>query len=218
MRIIWTFNSNRNWGERTSSSVVMDPLTGEPLLQTTLGLPGTTAPRNWELYIENWSDSVFILEGLEITWHGKPIAAGTQRVQGFVGIDTNSDEDFNYERYEQFVFDTDLDPATVRGSDVQRPLDLTQEPFAENVLVEAYRVVNGVVEADPTARFLSGADGNYYFDLVPDTYVIRVTDPEGRVMLEDVNTPTQFLQHFKQEWMITPEWFFAWDREDGRTR
>ena len=83
--------------------------------------------------------------------------AASQRVQGFVGIDTNNDEQFNYNRYLQTVFDPDNDPLTIRNSDVVRVLDTTfqdnngnglfdagdvrnQEPFAENILVEAYRV------------------------------------------------------------------------------
>ena len=37
----------------------------------------------------------------------------------------------------------------------------------------------------PTARFLTGADGNYYFDLDPTfEYEIRITDPLDRIKLD----------------------------------
>ena len=111
--------------------------------------PTIPLTRGWELHVENWSNSAFQFRGMEIVWHGKPIAPGTQRVQGFVGMDTNSDEEFNYTRYDQTIIDTDGDPLTIRFGDVIRTLDLTQEPFAENVVVEAFRVVNGVIAPSP---------------------------------------------------------------------
>ncbi len=163
--------------------------------------------------------------GVEVVWHGKPISGGSldpnygsegvanaQRIQGFVGIDTNGDNQFNYGRYLQTVSDPDQDPSTVRLLDVNRTQDfndnnnngiydagdtINQEPFAANVVVDAYRVWDGVPEAAPVARFLTGADGNYYFDLDVQgdlaqtgfgkahagqtlTYQIRATDPLGR--------------------------------------
>jgi hypothetical protein len=81
------------------------------------------------------------------------------------------------------------------------------------MVVEAFRVVNGVPESTPTAQFLTGADGNYYFDLAPADYVIRVTDPLDRVLLDDVDTPSQFLRHYQSEWTISEDWFFAQDYE-----
>jgi subtilisin family serine protease len=206
---VWTFSTNRSWGERSSNAVIIDPLTGEPIAS-----PFGVLDRGWRLHVENWSDSEFLLDGLEVVWHGKPLAQGTQRVQGFVGIDTNGDVDFNYDRTDQFAFDSDADPMTVRAADVRRIQDLDQEPFAENVLVEAFRVVNGVAQPNATARFLTGADGNYYLDLDPSYgYEIRITDPEARTVLNDTATPSQFLQHYKSVWRITPDWFFAPDRK-----
>jgi hypothetical protein len=92
-------------------------------------------------------------------------------------------------------------------------LDTKQEPFAEGILVEAYRITGGVEEADPVGRFLTGADGNYYFDLVPGDYVIRATDSQGRVVLDDTETPAQYRRHFRNEWRINEDWFFAPDRD-----
>jgi hypothetical protein len=211
----WTFSTNRSWGESTKTTHIIDPTTGEPLLETDPLTGQVLAPfnRSWELHMENWSDSDYAIQAVEIVWHGKPMQAEAQRVQGFVGIDTNSDEDFNYTRGNLVLYDTDLDPGVVRSSELKNELDLDQEPFAKNILVEAFRLVNGVEEADPIARFLTGADGNYYFDLVPGDYLIRASDPLERVILEDVNTDPQFLQHFRQEWVINEDWFFAPDRD-----
>lgn len=227
--MVWTFSTNRIWGERTSDALIYDPITGEPFLMEDPDLgPQEAFQRGWELHIENWSDSNYTLAGLEIVWHGKPLALGTQRVQGIIGIDENSDNEFNYTRYTQEV--TSDDPTQVRSTQVTREMyyefnDLNgneeldpgeqqfREGFAENMLVEAYRVVDGVVEDNAIARFLTGADGNYYFDLVPDEYVIRVTDPLERILLDDADTPSEYLQHYRSEWHITEDWFYAQDRE-----
>ncbi len=243
---VWTFTTNQMFGESTNTAVIIDPVTGEPII----GPGGLPVFRNWELHLENWSNSDFGIAGVEIVWHGKPVEGGAldanwqvaaaQRVQGFVGLDTNNDEQFNYNRYTQTVFDPDNDPLTIRNSDVVRVLDTTfqdnngnglfdagdtrnQEPFAENILVEAFRVdpVTGEVDDDATARFLTGADGNYYFDLNPNfEYEIRISDPLDRIILEDTETPDaappglEYLGHFKESWRITPDWFFAPDRDN----
>jgi len=254
---VWTFSTNRSWGESTNSSAIIDPVTGEPVVvKDFFGTPQAPVFRNWELHVENWSNSAFGLSGIEVIWHGKPIGLSANltlpdgtaygnvdpnwdvpratRVQGIVGIDTNGDEKFNYTRSVQTVVDSDGDPDTIRMGDVQRRLDFNDvngngiyepelgdssnlEPFAANILVEAYRInpTTGVADLTPTARFLTGADGNYYFDLDPTfEYEIRITDPLNRPKLEDIDTPSQYLQHYKQVWRITPDWFFAADRDN----
>jgi hypothetical protein len=209
-QFVWTFSTNRNWGESTRSNFVTNPLTGEPQMETDFaGQPVAPFKRSWELHMENWSSSDYVIDAVEIVWHGTPIANDAQRVQGFVGIDTDSDEEFNYKRYNTVLFDNDFDPGVVRTSELVNQMDLEQEPFAANILVEAFRVVNGEEEADPVAQFLTGADGNYYFDLVPGDYVIRAADPLDRVVLEDIDTDPMFRQHFRQEWRINEDWFFA---------
>lgn len=284
-QFLWTWSTNRHWGESTNNAVIVHPATGEPLLQTIVtsfdpftGLPLTTEQRpifrNWELHIENWSSSDYSLPIVEVVWHGKPITGGSldpnyasigatsaQRIQGFVGIDTNGDEAFNYSRYIQTVNGTHTDVSTLRTNDIQRRLDfvdtngngildygidsngklgpleqITQEPFAANVVVQARRVFSGVVETVPVAQFLTGADGNYYFDLniaadkayaasigATLEYEISIVDPEGRAVLEDIDTPLEttsnpqytYLQHYKQKWLISPDWFFAPDRDNS---
>ena len=91
--------------------------------------------------------AAFVLGGIEVVWHGKDVGLspnlqlpdGTtygnvdpnwgvsraQRIQGFVGIDTNGDEAFNYTRSVQTVSDFDGDPDTIRLGDVTRRLDFT---------------------------------------------------------------------------------------------
>ena len=160
----WTFSTNRSWGESTNTAVIIDPVTGEPLYTTDpqTGLPQDPIFRDWELHIENWGGSSFNLQGLEIVWHGKAIEGGAldpnygvtraQRVQGFIGVDTNGDEKFNYTRSVQTVTDLDFDPNTIQLTDVTRKLDFNDingngiyepelgdtsnlEPFAENIIV-----------------------------------------------------------------------------------
>ena len=288
---VWTFSTNRSWGESSSSAVITNPVTGEPVLQDTFVFDPVTQQfvqssqpifRNWEVHIENWSGSAATLNAVEVVWHGKPVGGGTldpnygdsgilsaQRVQGFVGIDTNGDEEFSADpsnpatnqfnnRYVQTLSGNHSDATDIRDGDVVRQLNFSdnnnngvydagdtifQEPFAENVVVDAYREWDGVAEAAPVARFLTGADGNYYFDLdvqgdLAQTtnplsphfgqtlqYVIKATDPLGRQFLTDTNTTdTQvlmpsdpnftYLPHYAQSWTINPDWFYAPDHDN----
>jgi hypothetical protein len=255
----WTFTTNRNWGESTNAAVIMDPLTGEPVL----GPGDQPILRDWELHLENWSNSTFGIAGVEIVWHGKPVSGGqldqdwlafdedwdipvAQRIQGIVGIDVNNDDEFSgvdptvsnefNNRYIQERVEVDGDLSTIRSTEIQRRLlddfidndfdgvftegDVRlQEPFAANVLVEAFRFTvdgggNDIVENQPVAQFLTGADGNYYFDLLPGNYYIRVTDrgDTPATPIDDPNTPAGFLQHYKDEWRLTADWFVAPDR------
>ena len=170
-------------------------------------------------------DQRWLQQGYEI-----PMA---QRIQGSIGIDQNGDNKFNYDRYVQeingasFSFDPYSDSAPRADSIIRRP-DYTdvnfngiyddgtdipnQEDFASNVVVSLYRVnkTTGQVEATPTAYFLTGADGNFYFDVDPTyTWVVRVTDPLERDKLDDTLTPAGFEKDYQSEWTITPDWFFA---------
>ena len=242
----WTFSTNRSWGESTNTQVIIDPVTGEPLftVDPISGLPADPMFRDWELHIENWSGSTSILQGSKSSGTARrskaarltPIGASrrAQRIQGFVGIDQNSDENFNFLRSIQTVGDSDGDPTSVNLVDVQRKLDFNDinnngvyepelgdtsnlEPLAENVIVQLFRVdpVTNLAEATPTAQFLTGDDGNYYFDVDPtQTYEIRIVDPLNRPLLEDLDTNALYLQHYKQVWRITPDWFYAPDRDN----
>jgi len=260
----WTFLTNRNWGESTNSAVIMNPLTGEPQAGPSEFFSDIPQPifRDWELHLENWSDSPFTIDDIEIVWHGKPIAGGqldqewiaqdpdwevpvAQRIQGFVGIDLDGDDEFSgidptrdnewNNRYIQNFFG---DPTAPRQTELVRRLlddyednnsngvfdegDVREmEPYAANILLEAFEFTvdaggNDIVNPQPIAQFLTGADGNYYFDLVPGNYVIRATDRNDipGTFVDDFNTPDGFLQHYKDEWRITADWFYAPDRDD----
>jgi len=266
---VWTFATNRSWGESTNGAVIIDPLTGEPVAGPTNEFdPVTGDPipkpifRDWELHLENWSNSAFSINGIEIVWHGKPIVGGSydpewtaegegwqvptaQRIQGFVGVDTDLDDEFSgidpnvdnewNNRYIQEAFVTP--GSDIRATDLTRRLlddfqdnnnngvfddgDVReQEPYAANILVQAFRFTtdsngNDIVEDQPVAQFLTGADGNYYFDLVPGNYMIRIVDRNDNpgTAIDDPNTPAGYLQHYKDEWRITSDWFYAPDRE-----
>lgn len=292
---VWTFSSNRNWGESTNGAVILNPITGEPVA----GPGGDPIIRNWELHIENWGAFPMTVGTVEIVWHGKEVAPpsqtltfdpafppGTpglyqtlpagqnawdqrwlhfapnpvfdpadpvndprlpanqtpweipmaQRIQGSVGIDTTPDGNFNYNRYVQEInpFGASTYSAqTPRADDIIRRPDFTdvnqngifdfgtdigrQEPFAANVVVSLYRVdkATNVPEATPTAYFLTGADGNFYFDVDPTySWEVRITDPEGRDQLTDVTQPANYMKDYQPVWRITPDWFFAPDRDN----
>lgn len=216
--LVWTFSTNRNWGERANDAIVYDPVTGEPAIDE-LGLfggPDRTAgqalTQGWRVVIENYDfQTAFGLAGIEVAFHGSPINANTQRIQGFVGVDDNRDDQFNFSRVIQSNVDLDGDASIVRLGEVINQVDLTQESFAGNVTVVARRASDNVV----VGRFVTGHDGNYYFDLVPDDYIISIEDPEGRVAQNDALTPAGRLQDYKSEWLITEDYFKVWDKVPG---
>lgn len=227
----WTFSTNRAWGERSDRQWVFDPATMEPAVVDadgipTVGLGELYGQKGWRLYMENWSGSAFHLDAVELTFHGNPIQAGTQRVQGLVGFDANDDGNFNFSRYTQFIGDIDNgDDLYNRLGEVQNVLDTgpNAEDFAANILVSAYKVVNGVALSDPEAQFITGHDGNYYFDLVPGEYIIRATDLNDPLALatnkfksapeDQQGYNSAYMPHYLAEWHITADWFFAPDRE-----
>jgi len=203
-RLVWCFSTNRNWGERSARAYVIDPTTGEVQFNA-LGLP---IQKGWTLHFENYGGTELTLDTIEFVWHGSPVAANTQRVQGFVGVDENQDDLFNFSR----VLTTRRnlpgdDPNTLRYGEVVNVADPNQEKFGSNVTVVVRRASdNAIVD-----QFVTGADGNYYFDLVPDNYILSVEDPLGRVAVDDSLTASGFLQKYRSEWRITKDWFRLWD-------
>ncbi len=195
---VWTFSTNRNWGERSDDAIVFDPTTGEP----------SGDVQGWRLFIENYdSTNAFGLAGLEMVWHGTPIAANTQRIQGLVGVDDDQNNDFNFSRVNLSVGDIDGDPNTLRFGEVSNIIDTSHESMASNVTVVVRRASDNVI----VDQFVTGADGNYYFDLVPDDYIISVEDPLGRAAIEDTLSPSNILQHFRTEWTVTSDFFKVWE-------
>jgi subtilisin family serine protease len=214
---VWTFNTNRVWGERSDDAIIYDPVTGEPVIDQ-LGLfgaeptIGAALQQGWRLVVENWDNNdSFSLQGVELAWHGSPIAANTQRIQGAVGVDTNRDDLFNYSRVIQSVGDLFNDPDIIRLGEVVSVVDENQEAFAGNVTVNVRRASDNVL----VDQFVTGHDGNFYFDLVPDDYIFSIEDPLGRLAQEDTLTPDGLLQDFKTEWLITEDYFKVWDKAVG---
>ncbi len=198
---VWTFTSNRNWGERSDNAILFDPTTNEPAT-------GSPISQNWQLHIENYdSTNAFGLAGLEIAWHGSPINnTGTQRLQGLVGVDDNQDDVFDFARTTVNNVDLNSD-GIVRYGDVFSTINTSHESMGANVTVTAARASDGVV----VAQFVTGADGNYYFDLVPDDYIISVEDADGRVAVDDTLSAAGFLKDFQSEWLVTSDFFNVWD-------
>jgi subtilisin family serine protease len=225
-QMVWTFSSNRHWGTRSSDALVIDPVTREPIVNTSglavargilptflTELAGGPISQGWQLHFENYGGTDLNLDGLEVVWHGSPISAQSKRVQGFVGIDQNGDDAFNYSRVTTTV--TNIagdDPNVIRYGEVVNTIDLTQEAFAANVTVNVRRASDGAL----VSQFVTGADGNFYFDLVPDDYIISIDDPQHRVAKDDGATPSNFLSHFRTEWRITKDWFRAWDHDEAQ--
>ncbi|MBA3483326.1 MAG: S8 family serine peptidase, partial [Pirellulales bacterium] len=187
---VWTFTSKRTWGERSDNAIVYDPSTGEPIVNTTGISPltgefpvgftpatlGAALEQGWQLHFENYGGTAFDVNAIEVVWHGSPVAAASQRVQGFIGVDDDRDGLFNYSRVIQQTVNLDNDPTTLRLGELQAIVDPNLESFAGNITVTATRVSDGVV----VDQFVTGHDGNFYFDLVPDEYIISIVDPEGR--------------------------------------
>lgn len=223
--MVWTFRTNRSWGERSDNSVVFDATTGEPVVNTTgfdvlkgpftpgtfPGNLGAALQQGWQIHFENYGSTPFSLNGMELVWHGSPINAQSQRVQGLVGVDNNRDDLFNFSRVIQSSLDIDGDPNTLRYGEVQNEVDLTQESFGANVTVNVRRASDNVL----VDQFVTGADGNFYFDLVPDDYIISIEDSLGRLAQEDNLTPAGRLQHYKTQWTITKDYFNVWDKAPG---
>ncbi|MDC0936644.1 S8 family serine peptidase [Pirellulales bacterium] len=239
--LVWTFSTNRNWGERSDKAIIFDPGTMEPILDdfgfggSGLGLlfpntneadTGTAFVQGWQFHFENYGNTALNLEAFEIAWHGRPINPQTKRVQGLIGVDDNQDDLFNYSRVITGVFDdtgviddagvidgTDLIGETtgLRLGDVQSIIDETHESMGANVTVTATRLSDGLI----VDQFVTGNDGNFYFDLLPDDYRISIEDPLGRTALDDSLTPGNFLLNYQAEWIITEDYFQIWDYDSN---
>jgi len=222
----WTFATNRAWGERSDPAVILDPATGEPFLQDALlskleatqsgtALPQETGERTWELHLENFGSGLTVDE-VEVIFHGNPLPPGSQRIQGSVGVDQNQDGDFNFDRYLQNTqltvpeLDLDQDHITNRQSEITRIGDVNQESFAGNVTVQLFPTGDS---CGGIYQFTTGHDGNFYFDVVPGNYTLRVVDPLGRDPLAESGGLADTLPRFQQQWQITPEWFYAGQKE-----
>lgn len=205
-QFVWTFTTNRNWGERSDSALIIDPATGEPFLDS---FDATPVERAWELQIENFSSNAIGTPGIEVIFNGNPLQQGSKRIQGNIGIDQNGDGDFNFDRFLQTTFDNDGDGITNRQSEIQRIGDINQEAFADNVVVELVRDSDGVV----VDQFITGDDGNFYFDALPGDYTVRLAGTNGTDAFTEAAVVAGTLPRFQQEWQITTDWFRAAEKQ-----
>lgn len=193
--VFYTFSTNRHWGERTDKVLAINPATGEPYDNAASG----PTQNGWTLMFENYGGEAVTLNSFEVSFHGTPVEENTLRIQGFVGVDQNEDDLFNFDRYIQtyqdiFTRETltnddilreieiaeGLEPLTLgsgvdfnRLGELERFADETQEQFAENVTVELWARTPDDVLSDGLGvkidEFITGDDGNYYFDVEPLT-------------------------------------------------
>jgi subtilisin family serine protease len=193
------FTTNRHWGERTEGKPRLNS-DGTPVLafNPDTGLyDGDPVVDGWRLVFENFSDTELDIGSFEVAFHGSN-AVGTGRIQGAVGVDDNGDGFYsdstgtasNFTRYleteridpgedGELGTDDDRDFRYFGDGSIQydRMLNFGQESWAAGVIVYADANQNGVRDlTDPTYQV--GADGNYYFDLVPGDYDIRI-DPNS---------------------------------------
>ncbi len=171
---VYTTSTNRHWGERTGDDLDLLP-------------DGNLHDRQWELIIENYSGTDMTLRGYEVVFHGTPVQG--ERISGKVGVDFGvdgigaNDNQFDFNR--SFALDLNGD-GIIDDQDVGPDgypiyvIDPLQEPFAGNVTVRARDDNGGASQGQIVAQFVTGDDGNFYFDLAPGHYTIEVVDPLGR--------------------------------------
>jgi hypothetical protein len=195
--LLYTFSTNRHWGERSDSFFEVDPATGLFKIDPDTG---QVIFRSWDLIVENYDGgSSGVLNAYEVIFHGTPIGEGTERISGHVGIDAGSlngtaargDGNFNFSR----GYDVDVNGDLLVDT---RVIDRDPEPWGANVTLKAVDANGNTV-----AQFVTGADGNYYFDLAPGpngtpaTYTIKIVDPEGRAMNDTGLNP-----RYLKEWQV----------------
>ena len=199
--LVWTFSTNRHWGERSDDVVEIDPTTGEPRVDpdNTGMFPGrfyldtvnvdaagnaTFADHithNWEIIAENYSGGDILISRLEFVFHGQRLPENSERIQGKIGVDRDQDGNFNYFREmapqndvngDGVITELDNDIVDATGLfgapdgiiDIREIDAITENPekFGEGLVVQAFDHSTGQL----VAEFVTGADGNFYFDLV----------------------------------------------------
>ena len=213
----WVYSTNRIWGERSDSKPVFDEY-------------GNLVDfKGWELHFENYSGSDLQLNGAQIAFHGSPIgspAGPVERVMGKVGVDSGrfiqaqnqivgaNDGEFNFDRFitttssNSHALTTTTAPFGVSdtpfGDHEIRVADPLQEQFAGNITVYAIDTSTG----QRVAQFVTGYDGNYYFDLPDGNYTIGVEDPLGRTALANGT-------NYENQWTVTVDTSDFFTRTSG---
>jgi len=201
-----TFSSNRHWGERLDTFSEIDPNTGLPIDDPNLF-------RTWDLIVENYGTTGGAVQLFEVIFHGNPIGENTERILGKVGLDigtadggaTANDGEFDFQRGIDLDLDGDGKPDT-------RVADPNQEAFGANVTV----TVHDTADPDATSivdQFVTGADGNFYFDLAPGTYTITAKEPTGYASVDDTGLDPRY----QKVWTVTIDPTDAFTRTAGRS-
>lgn len=174
-----TFSTNRHWGERFNTR------SGENDF-------GIVEDGEWKLVFENWGSGAFQTANVEVIFHGYQVAEN--RIQGKIGIDDGAkgtgaaDGEFNFTRYVGYDMFSDfmltepiLKPGSIEPYQY-RVADPQQETFGANITVVA------IDSEGARTEFMTGNDGNFYFDLPDGTYTITLSDPSDLARVVDNTT------------------------------
>ena len=135
--LTWTFSTTRHLGEKGAREVV----DVNPNSMTF----GQVVTKPWQLIIENYSlNSSAHINSMSVDFYGKQVAPG--RIQGFVGMDVDQDGAI------VFPDDPAYDPA------------IAVDQVLSGVTVWLDVNNNGIRDANEPWQ-ITGADGNYYFDV-----------------------------------------------------
>ena len=201
----FTFSTNRHWGERIDGFLEVDPDTGMPVDDINL-------LRDWQLIVENYGSADGGVQAFEVVFHGTPLAEGSERITGKVGLDIGTADKPELANDGEFDF--------LRGINLDhnddgiidtRVADPDQEAFASNVTVEVRNVDNPNVIVD---QFVTGADGNFYFDLAPGTYTVKALPPAGYTAMQDTGLVED--ARYQKVWTITIDPDDSFTRTAGR--
>ena len=193
----WTFTTNRDWGERSGGNARQELVTPFGTFYT---------PRPWQIVIDNFSGEDLHIASAEVNFFGSNVNFGTDpsgRVQGIAGFDIDGDDDFNFtglvDPNGDIVRDASA-PFVNSGDYVAAP----RERLAAGATIYVDADLDGVRDAGEPF-FVTGADGNYYFDLPFGTFTIRAEAPEGSTLDAGPFGVESYVVTIAEDDLTTPE-------------
>ncbi len=206
------FSTNRHWGERSDFFAEINPETGLVVLDPDLSNPNPfPVIRTWDLIVENYDEASAVLTAFEVVFHGTPIGENTERISGNVGLDIGTADNPGLANDGEFNFDRWLNRDVNQDGTIDtRIVDPDQEAFASNITVEVRDTAQPNVIVD---QFVTGADGNFYFDLAPGTYTVKALAPAGFSTLDDTGLDPRY----QKVWTITIDPLDVFTRTAGRS-
>lgn len=199
----WIYSTNRDWGERGEG---VWTLHFENYSDTEMSLDGVRIVFHGE---------PISIPGEQLTRIQGSIGIDAGRAVVGATLSGRNDGSFNFDRTVDFQYDAasgQLLPLNAYGGsdeyierfatyltsvygsahlddqEIIQYFDPAQEPFAGNVTVIATDEFTGQV----VAQFITGADGNFYFDLPAGEYELTIDDPEGRTALDGSDYASQW--------------------------